>query len=487
MSAEERTYLELSEEGDGSHKFYEVVVKGKELTIRYGRIGDAGQTSTKAFATAEGARAEAQKKIGEKTRKGYAPAVMGERKKRAVTRRSVASAPSKAKQAPVLWKFETKNAAFGIFIDDDRCWVGNQGGRVFALDHDAKVLNQFKLPDGVKCLVGDNDWLYAGCDDGNVYDLTGKVPRLAYTISEDVNIYWLDICGGTLAVSDDNGGITVFDAEEEKLWGKKSKGFDGWMVRATQEAIFHGHSDGVTAYGFLNGKQLWHQKAADGVLFGWQTDRGVYPGCGSGDVYRLNKKTGKVELTCKADGGVMSNATSPDDGYIFAGDSTSTIYCFDKKGERLWKLGTGCGSALSMQYHDEKLYIVTTSGTLACLDASESAVTAAQAGTLPKAREVKAPKEVAQVETTQLETASDAGEGVVVECVKEGSKVRVRVVSAGYNKDWNVQFPRNLREVGTRFVVDEVRESAQGGFYRAHGNIRKLSEAAPSGRSKKKR
>ena len=42
--SEERTYLELSEEGDGSHKFYEVVLKGKQLTIRYGRIGDAGQT-----------------------------------------------------------------------------------------------------------------------------------------------------------------------------------------------------------------------------------------------------------------------------------------------------------------------------------------------------------------------------------------------------------------------------------------------------------
>ena len=64
MSAEERTYLELSEEGDGSHKFYEVVIKGKELSIRFGRIGDQGQTSTKKFPTPEAAKAEAQKKIG---------------------------------------------------------------------------------------------------------------------------------------------------------------------------------------------------------------------------------------------------------------------------------------------------------------------------------------------------------------------------------------------------------------------------------------
>src|SRR5271168_1716178 len=105
--SEERTYLELSED-EGSHKFYEAVVSEKQLTIRYGRIGDPGQTQTKAFATAEAAQAEAKKKIAEKTRKGYAPAVEGQRQKRPVTRRSVASAPSQASPAPVLWKFRTR-------------------------------------------------------------------------------------------------------------------------------------------------------------------------------------------------------------------------------------------------------------------------------------------------------------------------------------------------------------------------------------------
>jgi hypothetical protein len=348
------------------------------------------------------------------------------------------------------------------------------------------VRAQFQLPDGVKCLVGDHDWLYAGCDDGNVYDLTGKVPRLAYSIAEGVDVLWLDVCGGILAVFDEDGGVTVFDAEEERLWAKKSEGDDGWMVRATQEAVYHGHSGGVTAYGLLTGKQLWHQKSVSEVTFGWQTDSAVYPASRWGTVYRLGKKSGKVELTCIAEPQVLSNATSPDDRYVFAGDSSSTVYSFEGKGERLWALGTGCGSAQSMQYHDEKLYLVTTDGTLACLDASESAVQAAQAGTLPKTRELKAPRPVAQVASTQVETTADAGSGVVVECVQEGGKVRVRAVSPGYRPDWNVQFPRNLREAWVRFVVDAVREAAQGGFYRAHGEIRKLT-AAPAGRARKKR
>jgi predicted DNA-binding WGR domain protein/outer membrane protein assembly factor BamB len=481
--SEERTYLELSEEGGGSHKFYEAVVKGKELTIRFGRIGDQGQTSTKKFPTPEAAKAEAQKKIAEKTRKGYAPAVMGERKKRPVTRRPVASRPSEAKKAPVLWKFESGSHAFGIFIDDDRCWVGNQNGRVFALNHDAKVMMQFRFKEGVKCLVGDESWIYAGCDDGNVYDLTGKVPRLAYQIAEDVDILWLDIWNGHLAVSDDEGGVNVFNPEEELLWKKKSKGDTGWMVRCDQMATYHGHSDGVTAYRMSDGKQLWHQKAADGVLFGWQTAESAYAGTMRDRVYALDKMKGKVTATCECDDAVLSNASSPEGEYIFAGDSASSIYCFDAKGKRLWKLGTTCGSALSMQYHEGRLYIVTTDGTLACLDASEAAVKAAEAGTVPKSKEVKAPKAVAVAETTAVETTRDSSKGVVVECVAEGSKLRVRVASSGYKKGWNVQFPRNLRQAGARYVVDEVRESTRGGFYRAYGNIRKLAGAAPRGRA----
>jgi hypothetical protein len=37
-----------------------------------------------------------------------------------------------------------------------------------------------------------------------------------------------------------------------------------------------------------------------------------------------------------------------------------------------------------------------------------------------------------------------------------------------------VQFPKDLRTAGAKFVVDEVRESAKGGFYRAHGAIKRL-------------
>src|SRR5688572_5946831 len=194
--AEVRTYLELSESDGGSHKFYEVVVSNKTLTIRYGRIGDKGQTQVKDFPNHDKALAEANKKLDEKRKKGYAEAVMGVRKKRSVTRREIVSqvAAKNVTKAPVIWRFTPASTrAFGIFIDDARCWMGNELGAIYSLDHDGKVLDQFKLPDGVKCIVADDDWLYAGCDNGKVYDLGGKVPPAADEIADDIDIFSLDI------------------------------------------------------------------------------------------------------------------------------------------------------------------------------------------------------------------------------------------------------------------------------------------------------
>lgn len=58
---------------------------------------------------------------------------------------------------------------------------------------------------------------------------------------------------------------------------------------------------------------------------------------------------------------------------------------------------------------------------------------------------------------------------IIVECVAEGSKVRARVVSAGYDPEKNCQFPRSIREVGKRFLVDTIVDA--GSFYQAKGNI----------------
>ncbi len=76
-------YLELSEE-NGSHKFYEVTLENTDLTIRYGRIGDAGQSQKKTFETPEKALVEAEKKLAAKRKSGYHDAELGQSAKKAL-------------------------------------------------------------------------------------------------------------------------------------------------------------------------------------------------------------------------------------------------------------------------------------------------------------------------------------------------------------------------------------------------------------------
>ncbi|MFH8793626.1 WGR domain-containing protein [Streptomyces sp. NPDC017941] len=474
-----KTYLELSQEGAGAHKFYEVTVDNQTVTVRYGRIGAAGQTQTTTFASAAKARAAAAKKVAGKVGKGYAPAVQGQRAPRAVTRRQVTSAPSTARAvAPVLWRFRTGSSAFGIHVDDEHCWVGNQAGDVYTLDHDGGVRARFSLPDGVKCLVADDFWIYAGCDDGSVYDLSSKLPFAAYDIAADVDIFWLDIHEGILNVSDHDGRLTVIDHEDEHQWARRSPGERAWMVRADDRAVYHGHSGGVTAYAPDGGGELWHTKTRGDVLFGWQEHSAVYAGTAHRVVQRLAKASGAVEATYACDSAVYSCATSPGGRFVFAGDAASSVYCFDRDGTRLWKLGTGGGSALSMQYRDEKLYLVTTDGALVCVDASEAAITAAERGTVPAARDVKLaaalPTYAPATAATAVATVAQAPAGaIVLECVQDGSRLRVHVVSDGYDGSWNVQFPHAIRQPGARYVVDDL-HAAAGGFYRVRGDIRRL-------------
>jgi predicted DNA-binding WGR domain protein len=481
MSESTRIYLELSEDEGVAHKFYEVIVEGCDMSIRYGRIGAKGTSSVKTLASHEKALAEAAKKIKAKEKKGYAEAVEGERAPRAITRRTISSNRSTAKTAPVLWKFQSGADAFGIFVDEQSCWVGNEKGSIFKLNHEGETQWQFRLKDGVKSIVSDNEWLYAGCDDGRVYDLTGKMPRVAYDIEEGVDIYWIDIYDGLLGVSDASGNVLISNYEDEGVSKYKSSGNAGWMIRCDHERVYHGHSKGVTVYdGWedpekMSDEDVWDCKTNGEVLFGYQDGDMLYVGTTSNVVQALSKQ-GEITQTYKCDAAVFSCASSKGGEYIFAGDNYSSVYCFTKEGERLWKLGTGCGSAYSMQYLNERLYIVTTDGSMACIDASEEAIKQVQEGTFQEAKSIKAPKVVEVLDDKELELTKDVSEGVVVKCVKKGTKLRVHVVSDGYEKSWNVQFPQNLREEGALYVVEQVKESTSGGFYRAYGDIKKLEE-----------
>ena len=64
-----KTYLEYQD--SKSHKFWQIERADDTHTVTYGRVGTAGQSKTKTFASAEAAQKDAEKLIKSKTKKGY--------------------------------------------------------------------------------------------------------------------------------------------------------------------------------------------------------------------------------------------------------------------------------------------------------------------------------------------------------------------------------------------------------------------------------
>jgi predicted DNA-binding WGR domain protein len=56
---------------DKSNKFWEIQLEGKSFTVKYGRIGTAGQTQTKNWPTEDKCKKEYDKLVDEKLGKGY--------------------------------------------------------------------------------------------------------------------------------------------------------------------------------------------------------------------------------------------------------------------------------------------------------------------------------------------------------------------------------------------------------------------------------
>lgn len=528
------------------------------------------------------------------------------------------------------FEYQLNAKGFGLFVSPTHCYAADETGLVAQLTLDGALESLFKLSHGVKCLVLDDGFFFAGCNNGALYDLTSGTPRLVTQLEDFSSLYWIDICKGRTAVSDGSGNVAMVNCEGETEWRHKSAGEEGWMVRVDESGVYHGHSAGVTKYTHT-GELVWHCDTAP-VLFGWQEESHVFaalvePGCFDGEiakrlrregaktgqivvslmwntqddldlsvecacgsmlwfgnkscacggeldvdmntfmtmssepvenifwahaqagkykikvthftnrslqsetpfqvfvkildqvkkfdmavqpsstvqvfefdfdtttttnasantntssssntvpvhtaVVKIDKATGQVESVFPTESSVPSVTCSEDAVFAAVKDS---IKCFSKSdGSLKWHLWTDAGNAMSMQYANGLLFAVC-SDRLVCMDVSHSAVSAALSGHGEQGRRLKRDRtlpETTELNDADLEAAT-AGDGVLVECVKEGSKIRVRAASGqNYRTTYNIQFPRNLRTVGARFVVDKL--VLAGTFYRVQGNIRRLA------------
>lgn len=374
-------------------------------------------------------------------------------------------------KAPITWELNLKTTSFGLFVDNERCIVGNENGDIYFVNHEGEVNHQFKLDTGVKAIVGDESWVFAGTNDGKVYDITSKVPREIYNTNSKDDILWMDIHKGSLYISTAKD-IMAYDYESELMFKTRMTGSNGWMIRVDDDGIYHGSSRAYSKRNKDNGKNIYEDNGIPSVFFGWLGNKNAYASNSNGEILVYSKTDNQKRTLGPINGTGFSCSADEEEEYVYVGNNRSLIQCYSINGKLSWETITKYNGIMSMQVMNNKMFIVTGDGYLSVLDISEQALINALQGKVSKTKKIKVPKSVPVANSMEMEIATEDDEGVILVCVKKGSKLRMRVESDGYKKDWNVQFPSNLREEGKRFLVGGLK--SRGNFYSATGEIKEL-------------
>jgi len=287
-------------------------------------------------------------------------------------------------------------------------------------------------------------------------------------VEEFSQVYWMDIRNGRIAASDVSGKVALINSEGETIWVKKNVGgvSSGWMCLMDDTGVYHGHSGGVHKRQLADGAEVWKTNDIPYILFGQQDDKFVYPGGGYGLV-KLDKTNGKV-VTRYGSGSGPSCAVTKDSNLIISADP----FCvYQNDGKMLYDFSAySKDTPVSMAtWGNFDVFGVRTKVTK--YDFSPEAMKQMRSGYWKtQSFTAQSIAEITPQETVAVTT--DTSGGILCECVNENGKLRVRVIAPGYNKAWNIQFPRAIREDGAKYVVEKIVD--QGGFYRAWGDIKKV-------------
>jgi len=389
--------------------------------------------------------------------------------------------------------------------------MGDESGLVVNVDRlTGRPVSSVRLPQGVKCIVGDGDYLYVGTNGGEIYDVSEGRPRLVAMIEGFGELYWIDIHGGRVAAADNSGNVGLLDCEGEVIWKNNVGGSrQGWMCRMDESGVYYGGNTGVRKFD-LDGNEIWSAVEHIDVAFGMQTSDHVWAiGLVSeshsplkGLIGKICKKSGKVEALIQIDA-LDSLSISPDGSRVYDANLNCqpVVNPRDTTGQLPhhvpWSGASWTDVKLPFDLMSQIVYgdcIYGVGGChgkarFLCIDLSDGAIEGALANSASggKVRRIRTrewtQRDRAREETVDdgsiMEVTSTADGKVIIDCIRVGGRVRARVASSGYDSNLNCQFPTALRQEGSRYVVDAVELAPSGDFYRCRGTP--LRYAAESG------
>jgi len=191
-----------------SNKFWEVETRGKELRVRFGKIGANGQTTLKELASPAAAEAEMAKLIAEKTKKGYAEA--GAKAKAKPVAASAARSPSGIKATEL--KVEEVRGGGGsvhrIVIEDhvavatgQGCFASSDGKKFYRRSSPGTSYGLFSI-DGILYSMGGP--FAVSTDQGAKWrEIKPPFKGYIFTILRDASgAWWLGCDQGVVLTSD---------------------------------------------------------------------------------------------------------------------------------------------------------------------------------------------------------------------------------------------------------------------------------------------
>lgn len=196
-----------------SNKFWEAQTKGKELRIRFGKIGSNGQLKLKVLASPAAAEAEMAKVIAEKTKKGYEPVGGKTEKNVAATAKPVKSSSGIKPTQLKITQVSSNGKVHRIALYDDsagRVALGTGGG-CFASSDGKKFQRRPNSPgvsyglfafDGIAYSMGGP---FAVSTDAGATWRTPKQPFNGYMFTmlrDAAGTYWLGCDDGVVLTSD---------------------------------------------------------------------------------------------------------------------------------------------------------------------------------------------------------------------------------------------------------------------------------------------
>jgi outer membrane protein assembly factor BamB len=301
------------------------------------------------------------------------------------------SSATQGRTERIVWQYKVPNPKgswtipiLDLWVNEQGCWFCTREGEVVALNHQGEPIQHYALPKLTRCLAGCEDVPYVSCDDGNLYDLSAKVPQAIYAVrpasdySYTHQILAVEQTPQALLMADAYGHLQLLNADLELQWQQhRANYWQSGFLRSDLETAYLGHYRGVSAYHLTTGQEKWRQPLAAPVLCGRLTQQEVIVGCSDRHIYGLQKtadpQTGEIPIrTIYACAGMPYVLTlAADEQSFFVGDYTGKIEQLDWEGNLKAEIQLQAGAITALKGWGDRLYATTSQGLLICLDRAE--------------------------------------------------------------------------------------------------------------------